>query len=338
MSTIGNTFVTLADYAKRLDGNGVIADVANVLSKSNPILDDIPWVEGNLDTGHRFVSATALPSGTWRKLNQGEDAVKAQTKQVDETCGIFSARSIIDCDNPGAAGPNAAKFRSQEDLLFVSGMGNDIATGLFYNDTAANPERFQGLAPRLAGSSGNVAASQILKWGGSSSGNVQTSIWLCGWAPDKVFGIYPRGSKIGLDQEDLGKQLILDASSKQFLAYVTQYKWKVGVCVRDWRYLVRGCNIDTVAEAATNSYLITMMTDMIAALYSTSNCRPVFYMNRWAFSMLNKQLMNKQGNLLEWIDGSGSGQSGKGAVRIPSFLGIPIKVVDAVTRTEAIIS
>lgn len=338
MATIGNTFITLSDYAKRLDPNGNIAQIVNVLSQANPIMDDIPWVEGNLPTGHRFTSATALPSGTWRRLNQGYDPTKGVTDQIDETCGLYEARSVIDVDNPGMVGGNAAAFRASEDLLFLSGMGNDIASNVFYADVRTNPERFMGIAPRLAATAGNAAAAQIVKWGGTSSGNNQTSIWLAGWAPDRVFGIYPKGTQAGIQQEDLGKQLVLDSNNKQFLAYITRFVWKLGVCVRDYRYLVRGCNIDTVAEAATNTYLITLMTKMLAALYSTSNCRPVFYMNRWAFSMLNQQLMNKQANLLEWIDGSGADQANKGGVRIPAFLGVPIKFVDAITSSESIIS
>jgi hypothetical protein len=58
-------------------------------------------------------------------------------------------------------------------------------------------------------------------------------------------------------------------------------------------------------------------------------------MNRSVFSLFNKQLQNKQGNLLEWIDGSESGKPGR---RIPSYLGVPIKVIDAISSTEALIS
>lgn len=339
MATLGNTFITLSDYAKRLDPNGSIASVANVLSKANPIMNDIPFVEGNLETGHRFTSSTALPSGTWRKLNQGYDPTKGVTEQVDETCGIFEARSAIDCDNPGMVGANAGMFRASEDLLFLSGMGNDIATGIFYNDVRTNPERFHGIAPRLNVTSGNPAGGQIVKWnstsiGGTSSGNDQTSVWLVGWSPDKVFGIYPKGTQAGIHQEDLGKQFVLDGNNKQFLAYVTRYAWKIGMCVRDYRYLVRGCNIDTSAATGTDTYMIQLLTEMLAALYSTDSCRPVFYMNRWAFSYLNKTLMNKQANLLEWIDGSEGGRPG---TRIPAFLGVPIKIVDAITSTESVI-
>ena len=340
MATIGNTFVTLIDFAKRLDPNGAIAQVCNVLSQANPIMQDIPWVEGNLPTGHRFSAATALPSGSWRRLNQGYDATKGVTDQVDETCGIFEARSAIDVDNPGMIGENQAGYRASEDLLFLSGMGNSIAQGIFYNDVRTNPERFHGIAPRLNITAANPASAQILKWnsyGGTSSGNDQTSIWLVGWAPDKVFGIYPKNTQAGVEQQDLGKQLVLDGNNKQFLAWVTRFVWKIGMCIRDYRYLVRGCNIDTSAELASNNYISQMMVDMIAAIYSMDSCQPVFYMNRWAFSMLNKQLMNKQSNLLEWIDGSGADNPAKGGRRIPAFLGVPIKIVDAITSAESII-
>jgi hypothetical protein len=345
MSTIGNTYVTLADFAKRLDPNQSIAEVANVLSKANPIMQDIPWVEGNLPTGHRFTSATALPTGTWRKLNQGYDATKASTDQVDEVCGLYEARSAIDVDNPGMVGVNKAKYRASEDLLFLSGMGNDIASGLFYNNVQTNPERFGGLAPRLAATANNAANSQIIIAANGASGNqtgsTQSSIWLVGWGPDKVFGIYPKGTQAGIQQEDLGKQLVLDGQStqKQFLAYMTRFVWKLGMCVRDWRYLVRGVNVQTGGTtgkfAASDNNISPLMTDMIAGLYSLDNCNPVFYMNRSVFSLLNKQLQNKQANLLEWIDGSESGKPGR---RIPSYLGVPIKVIDAVSNTEALIS
>jgi hypothetical protein len=336
-TTIGTTFPTLLDFAKRIDPNGSTSTVAEVLSKANPILQDMVFQEGNLPTGHRFTARMALPSVTWRKLNQGLDPTKSATDQVDETCGIMEAHSKIDVDLATLNG-NEAAFRQSEDMAFVSGMNIEAANGLFYHSTSVNPERFMGLTSRLNATSGNIASGQIVKWGGSSSGNDQTSIWLIGWAPDKVFGIFPKGSKAGLQQEDLGRQLVPDANNKQFLAYVTRFQWKLGLCVRDFRYVVRGCNIDTSAEVATNTYLITQMMDMIAAMYSTEGCKPVFYMNRWTFSMLNKQLMNKQANFLEWLDGSGADQPSKGGARIPAFLGIPIRVVDAITSAESVVS
>ena len=37
----------------------------------NEVLDDMPFVEGNLPTGHKSTIRTGLPQAAWRKLNYG---------------------------------------------------------------------------------------------------------------------------------------------------------------------------------------------------------------------------------------------------------------------------
>jgi hypothetical protein len=47
--------------------------------------------------------------------------------------------------------------------------------------------------------------------------------------------------------------------------------------------------------------------------------------------MFNKQLVKKgTANLLEFLE--------RGGNRIPSFMGIPIRIVDAITSTESVVS
>jgi hypothetical protein len=45
--------LNLADWAKRLDPDGNVPVVAELLSQTNEILEDALFVEGNLPTGHR---------------------------------------------------------------------------------------------------------------------------------------------------------------------------------------------------------------------------------------------------------------------------------------------
>ena len=52
MSTIG-TKLNLVDVASRLEPNGGIATIAEILNEKNEVLDDMIWTEGNLPTGHR---------------------------------------------------------------------------------------------------------------------------------------------------------------------------------------------------------------------------------------------------------------------------------------------
>lgn len=334
MPAIGALYPTLSDITKRLDPSGSIAPTAELLEKKNPILQDIAFVEGNLLTGHRYNSRTALPSLTWRKFNQGTASSKSQTDAAEETCGMLTGMSYVDCDL-AALGGNAAAFRASEDNAFISAFGIEVATGLFYYSTAAAPERMNGLTPRFnSTAASNPAAAQIIKADSGASGADQTSIWLIGHSPDTVFGIYPKGTMAGLKSEDLGKQLVRDGSSNAYTAWTTKWVWNLGLCVRDYRYVVRIANIDTSAwraDLSGGADLVLSMMDAIAAMYDTTSVQPVFYMNRATFSMFNKQLVKKgTANLLEWID--------RGGNRIASFMGIPIRVVDALTNTESVVS
>lgn len=334
MAALASLYPTLVDITKRLDPNGSVSRVAELLSKYNPIITDIAWHEGNLPTGHRFTARTALPPVTWRKLNQGVAPSKSSADQYTETCGMLEGYSKIDAAVAAMNG-NAAAFRADEDNAFLMAMNIEVVNALFYYSTSVNPERLQGFSPRLAATSGNVASAQIIKSDASASGANQTSIWLVGWSPDTVFGIYPQGSIGGLQSEDLGKQLVPDAGGTNFFtAWVTHYVWKLGLCVRDWRYLVRICNIDVTrwkADLSQGADLAMSMMDAIAALYSLQGIQPIFYMTRQAYSMLNKQLAKKATvNFLEYIE--------RGGVRIPSFMGVPIRLTDGLTQTESVVS
>lgn len=332
MAVVGNTFPTILDIAKRMDPDGGIASIVEAMVKYNPILEDIAWQEGNLPTGHRYTSRTALPSLFWRRFNQGVQRSKSLTEQNDETCGMLEGFSQVDEDLAALNG-NEVAFRASEDMAFLQAMNLEVATGLFYHSVVNNPEKFQGLTPRFNATAGNPAASQIIKADGTASGNDQTSIWLIGWSANTIFGIFPKGSQAGLKQEDLGKQLVSDgaATPGQYVAYTTKWQWKMGMVVRDWRYIVRICNIDTgawKADLTAGADLVLAMLDAYAAVFEMNTVNPVFYMNRAAYSMLNKQLVKKGTvNLLEYVD--------RGGRRIPSFYGIPIRIVDAITNTEA---
>ena len=51
---------TILDVARRMDPDGQIPDVAEVLTKTNPILKEMPWFEGNLPTGNVTVERSSL--------------------------------------------------------------------------------------------------------------------------------------------------------------------------------------------------------------------------------------------------------------------------------------
>jgi len=333
MSTaVGNTYLTLRDWVQRQKPGGGVDEIIEVLTASNPILADANVIEGNLPTGHRSTQRATEPSGTWRKLNYGVAKEKSTTVQRTDDCGILTAFSQVDVDEASLNGDEAA-FRASEDNAFVSGLSSTAATAIFYGNHGTDPEQPHGLSPRYNSTTGDYS-SQIIDCSGSGSDN--TSMWFITWGPKTCTLIYPKGSKIGLQSEDLGKQLVTDSNSLSFTAYVTEFKWKLGLALMDYRYVIRMCNIDVSdlsADGATGADLLDKMTDAYYARPTVdlgNMARTYIYCNKTVAKFLHKQAQNKS-NVNLTIDMPG----GKPIV---SFLDAPIHVCDNITSTESAVS
>lgn len=71
MSTLAQTKLTYRDIASRVDPNGSVADIVELLAQVNPILEDAIVLESNMDSAHKTTIRTGIPTPTWRKFNQG---------------------------------------------------------------------------------------------------------------------------------------------------------------------------------------------------------------------------------------------------------------------------
>lgn len=293
MTTLGTNSYTLLDVAKRIDPDGKAAQVAEMLSQDNEILDDMPWLEGNLPTGHRVTVRTGLPDAAWRKLNQGVPRSKSTVAQIDEACAMLEAWSDVDKDLAELNGLES-DFRLTESSAFIESINQKMASTIFYGNSITVPESFLGLAPRFddvpTTANGAENKDNVIDAGGTGTDN--TSIWLIGWGPKTVHGIYPKASRAGLFHEDLGLDTVLDANNNPYRAYRDHYQWKCGIALRDWRYVVRIANIDVsdlTADAATGAKLINLMTQALERIHSLNGVRPAFYMNRTIRSILRQQ-------------------------------------------------
>lgn len=328
MATLSGKY-TLLDVAKTLDPNGGTAAVAELLNQSNEMLQDMPWYEGNLPTGHRITTRTGLPDVVFRKINGGVPPSKATTAQIDEACGILEARSEIDKDLAMLNG-NTGSFRLLQATSFIEAMNQRMQNTVLYGNVDSVPEAFTGLGPRFGAiASGGANKSNIIDAGGTGSN--LTSIWLVGWGANTVHGIYPKGSTAGLVHNDLGEGDAFDVNGNRYRAYMDQYQWKCGLALHDWRYVVRIANIDTAAltkNAATGADIIDLMTQATEKIHSLSGVTPVFYGNRTIGSFLRRQTVNKVASGTLSYDDVG----GRPATL---FSGIPYRRIDALNTTEA---
>ena len=330
MATLATTHPTLLDVSKRLDPEGKIDSIVEILSETNEILDDMVWLEGNLPTGHRTTIRSGLPQPTWRKLYGGVQPTKSKTVQVTDSCGMLEAYPEVDKALADLNG-NTNAFRLSEETAHYEGINQELVSTLFYGDEASASEEFTGFAPRFNDQSAENA-SNILTSAATPDNSDNASIWLIIWGPNTVHGIYPKGSKAGIQHKDMGEVTIenIDGNNGRMQAYRSHFRWDCGLCVRDWRYVVR-INIDQedlVKNASSGPDLIDLMTQALELIPSMGMGRPAFYMNRTIRSFLRRQIVNKvASSSLQMDDVAGK--------RVVTFDGVPVRRCDALLNTEA---
>ena len=337
-------YPSMIDVVSTLDPQGNTAAIVELLQQKNPILNDMPWVEGNTNLGHQVNVRTGLPAATWTSWYQGVPATKSTYAKVMEACAMMEQRTEIDKRAADFNG-NSATFRLKEMLGSIEALNQALSTALFYGDSTQNPNQFNGLTPRFnsleAGNGGNIIDAK-------GTGPNLTSIWFIGWSGMTVHGVFPKGQKGGLHREDLGVFDAFDASRNRFRAVGDLLQWHVGLAVEDWRYIVRIANVDVNALKTQQGQadLIELMT---LALHlppevgesrsglspSTANGaaptlmmpNPVFYCTRRIAAALDIQSQVKSGFTLK----SGSDVFGR---PVTSIRGVPIRSCDALSETE----
>jgi hypothetical protein len=235
MATLGSTALTYADWAKRMDDGIKVAQIIELLSQTNEILDDMLVVEGNLPTGHKTTVRTGLPQATWRLLNNGVPNAKSTTAQIVDTCGNLETYAVIDKDIADLNG-NTAEFRLSEVKAFLEGMSQQVASTIIYGNQHTNPERFTGFAPRYSTgspprtprppttSSTAVALALPTPPSGSCLGFRYLPCYL------------PEGQDHWPPASRHGRVAGPRRGGNTYQAYRDHFKWEIGLVLRDWRY------------------------------------------------------------------------------------------------------
>jgi hypothetical protein len=331
---------TLLDQIKRTDPDGQIAEIVEALAERNPILQDAVAMEGNLPTGHRTTIRSGLPSIGWRRINQGTAASKSSTVQVDETCGLLNGRSETDVELARING-NQMAFRASEERSFMQQLNITAADAIMYASTKVNPERIHGFTPRfdsLSGGNGDNILNFDLFHTTAAVGNDQRSIWFITWGEDTCHLIYPKGTVGGIESRDMGEQYVEDPvdHTLKFLAWVTEWNWRLGLAIKDWRYIVRICNVDTTAAQVTEyvqtepEALAEAMTEAYNRLYDLNTGRTVIYMSRQLKSYIERARLFRANVEFSPVDWHG--------VQVTGFRGLPIVAIDALNTDENLVA
>lgn len=326
MSTIGNTYPSLIDLYKNQQGGDVTAQIIEMLTELNPILQDMIVRECNQGATHLTTVRSGLPTSTWRKLYQAVQPSKATNKQVTDATGMLEAWSEIDSKLVSLAGDGGGQFRLNEAMAFLQSMSNEMAQTLFYGSDA---DEFTGFAPRF-NDLGAENGGQIIDAGGTGSDN--TSIWLVVWGDNTAHGLFPKGSQAGLARDDKG-MVTKESTDGVYDVHREKFTWDLGLTVRDWRYVSRVANIDVSDMQGGSVDLYEFLRKAYYKLYQrrVAGGNAAIYCNTDVLESLDALATNNgtTDNFVRLTRTEVQGQE------VLSYRGIPIREVDALLNTEA---
>jgi len=325
----------LYDLMMALDPEHQYADCAEILTESNPVVEDMPMYPSNAEMGHESTLRSTLPTVYRGKLNMGLTRSKSTKKKVVDTIGMYTGRAEVDSRTSAWVGSDKLEMdRGSEEDAFLEKFTQTIAYDLLYGDEDIYESGMTGLQPRLQTAATAKTGSQVAKHHGSPSGSDYTSIYVVDWGERACHGIYPKNHKaVGLDVEDRGKMDVLDAESNPFPAWVTDFHWYVGLAVEDPRHIGRLANIDvSQALADTTTLLHKSLVPLLNRMPKGKGWQRVLYCSTDIKSALELQLKyttaaNVWLTMQEYL-----GQE------ILHVCGNPIRDVDQVSQAEDTIS
>src|SRR3546814_18009734 len=97
-----------------------------------------------------------------------------------------------------------------------------MAETTFYG-TADTPESFVGLSEHYNSLSGADSGDNIINASGASD---RASIWLIGWSPQTIFGVYPKSTQAAIEHNYIGEGDECDASNKRYRAHIDHSLWR----------------------------------------------------------------------------------------------------------------
>ncbi len=336
MATLNTRNPTLADFVARLNGdNEIETDIVEIMNQTNEMLTDITFQEANGYTEHLTTVRSGLPEPAWREMNYGVQPSKSTTVQIKDSIGMLSALSEVDKKLAQINGMDRA-WRVSEDAPFIEAMGQEIQKAIIYGNDKTGKEQIFGLSARYSTGKKKAAANakNVFNAGGTAATSGETglgSIWLLCWSPSTLFCTFPKGSRAGLQTNDLGEYLTTDANGGKYLCLGTEYDWDIGLVLRDWRYCARIANVPladldkTVDNGGVD--ILRLMMKAKNQLPSLKAGRMAFYCSREVRNALEAQAMDRKNVLLNLAEVTKDNT-------VLTYAGIPIRIVDALHFNE----
>ena len=349
MTTANATnYPTIVDVAKEKDSEGKLLPHIYALSQANAWVNWLTWIETNQARSHMASVETTAPLPSTRILNRGVLSQYGTWTQIEES--VAQIKDWIEIDEDVANyGGDPSSFRVRQAQGRLRAMARKFTYLSFYGNRGVTPSDFNGLSMRFGAISGATNAQNVLSAGGTNNTNL--SIWLIGFGPMSLTGIYPKGTVAGIHHRDWGlrpKTNAVDSTggtNGKMAVYLDEFTMDCGLFPADWRHIIRIANVDVPnLNAQTGADLTYQMDEAIARLPEDTNLAPEpgvemtkpiykFFMPRTAQRNLRHQIKSVV------VQGSGLAKDGYERAYNPlwqfSYSEVPIGINDQQLLTEA---
>ena len=343
MAVLSSQALTWADLVTKQGPDGTIGAVAEVLNQHSVILRDGAFITCNKGTEHETLVRAGLPETAWMKVAGYVKPTKSQTRAQKFATGFCRSLSQVPQDILDLADDEAA-LRLSEAGPHLEAIAQEFEFMFFNGNTATNPLGFDGMAAyyNALPVAANNASNQVIDAGGTGSDN--TSIWLIRHGEQQTSLLVPKNIPMGIQREDKGQQRDTDDAGGVRYVQEEMFTLHGGVAIKDYRANSRIANID-VSNAEGNT--VDIMDYMVTAYHRAGmpkhnrevkdaaflGARACWYMNSTLFEILDKQSRNVTLNpalqlTIREIEGE----------EVTMFRGLPIRVTDGLTNTEAALS
>lgn len=336
MAQLGIDLLSLSDAKKFLPHE--IGDVAEIMRKAVPIIDDIPYMEMNKGVKHVVALRSDLPEVYYRKANQAIPASKSTIEEREFVAAHFESKSQIDEAVAAYGGQDRVKAnRWNQAEGHIQANAHELGNLIVYGSTEFN--KVPGIMDILSTlNTSEPTSKQIVDAGGVGSDNC--SILFVAWGKKKVYGVFEKGTTAGLKRIDrspgnMRVQItgpLIGGGTGTYWGYEEDFMVDHGLVVEDYRALARVANID-VSDLKVPASAADILVLMTRALYRIPPLlrqeKGKIYLNSTMMSFLDEQALAKVGA------GGGLSYQNYQGEPVLMFRGWQIREMDIMLNTEA---
>lgn len=244
-NTIKYTVSDIVGSYSSLDGNAMYVKVANVLALKCPLFRMLPMFPTNQLMSEIYSKVSSMGSASLRRFNEYIVPTVNKRTTDSEPIAMFQDWSEVDaalCDIQN----DPTQWRMDEDLIKVESLTQSVEDQLVNGNINQYPAGINGLFTRYNSSTARPNGVSTTRYNvqlAGGSGSDVTSIIAMELGPTKVYGIFPKNSRAGINIENKGK-VTSESTTGRMDVYRTKLELYYGLVVRDDRCVQMVRNIE----------------------------------------------------------------------------------------------